>query len=278
MFIVSVCGSVDIRNNEEQLKKLQNCTVVEGSVQILLFDSVNESLFSNISFPKLREITDYLMLYRVNGLRSLGQLFPNLAVIRGQRKFFEYAFVVFEMSSLQEIGLYSLTDIVNGHIRIDKNPSLCFVNSIDWDLIAHEKGEHFIRSVKPDNECPICPGNISNEGFGSTISACPRATHKLGSDNALQGKHLCWNRHHCQKVCDDRCGGSCNDHGECCDAKCLGGCDKGVCTICRNLSIEYNGTRQCMDVCPPGLYEVFITLLYLTYSSNLILVFGKKVY
>lgn len=51
------------------------------------------------------------------------------------------------MFLFQEIGLYSLTDIVHGLVRIDKNPSLCYVNTIDWDLIAKEgKGdEHFIK-------------------------------------------------------------------------------------------------------------------------------------
>lgn len=244
--------SVDIRNTIGQFDVLRGCSVVEGSVQILLFDSVNESLFSNITFPELREITDYLMLYRVNGLRSIGHLFPNLAVIRGQKTFFGYSFVVFEMSSLQEIGLYSLTDITHGLIRIDKNPSLCFVNSIDWELIAYEKGDHSIESIKPDNECPICPGDDKDEeGSHLNISACPRVMRKLG---VTEGRHLCWNRQHCQKVCPSHCH-SCNDKGECCDSKCLGGCSNGACDVCRNFTVEVGRKRQCRDQCPSNLYE-----------------------
>ncbi|KAB0801173.1 hypothetical protein PPYR_05527 [Photinus pyralis] len=244
--------SVDIRNTIGQFDVLRGCSVVEGFVQILLFDNVNESLFSNITFPELREITDYLMLYRVNGLRSIGHLFPNLAVIRGQKTFFGYSFVVFEMSSLQEIGLYSLTDITHGLIRIDKNPSLCFVNSIDWELIAYEKGDHFIASIKPDNECPICPGDDKDEeGSHLNISACPRVVRKLG---VTEGRHLCWNRQHCQKVCPSHCH-SCNDKGECCDSKCLGGCSNGACDVCRNFTVEVGRRRQCRDQCPSNLYE-----------------------
>lgn len=229
---------------------------MEGFVQILLFDNVNESLFSNISFPELTEITDYLLLYRVNGLRSLGQLFPNLAVIRGQKKFFDYAFVVFEMSSLQEIGLYSLTDITQGLIRIDKNPSLCFVNSIDWDLIAQEKGDHFIKSIKPENECPICPPNdTGDEESGSNGIACPLAVPKPGSEDAHQKRYLCWNTQHCQKVCPKGCS-ACNDRDECCDSNCLGGCKNGVCKVCRNFTVIENGKRLCKDRCPNGLYKV----------------------
>jgi hypothetical protein len=40
----------------------------------------------------------------------------------------------------QELGLYSLTDILRGGVRIEKNPLLCFVDTVNWDLIA--KVEH----------------------------------------------------------------------------------------------------------------------------------------
>jgi hypothetical protein len=36
----------------------------------------------------------------------------------------------------QELGLYSLTDILRGGVRIEKNPLLCFVDTVNWDLIA----------------------------------------------------------------------------------------------------------------------------------------------
>lgn len=256
-FFLPVCKSVDIRNTLDQFDVLRGCSVVEGFVQILLFDNVNESLFANITFPELTEITDYLLLYRVNGLRSLGQLFPNLSVIRGQKLFFEYSLVVFEMSSLQEMALYSLTDILHGQIRIDKNPSLCFVNSIDWDIIAYDKGDHFIRSIKPDNECPICPGDdsLNSERSSTSVISCHKATHKLDADHLHQERHLCWNRQHCQKICPKKCN-VCDDQGDCCDDKCLGGCKLGVCNVCRNFTIGSRPNRKCRDNCPDGLYEV----------------------
>lgn len=83
--------------------------------------------------------------YRVKGLRSIGRLFPNLTVIRGHSLFINYALVAFEMMNLQEIGLHSLTTIVRGSVRFEKNPALCYVDTIDWDLIAKAgKGEHVI--------------------------------------------------------------------------------------------------------------------------------------
>lgn len=86
-----------------------------------------------------------LSLFRVKGLRSIGRLFPNLTVIRGHSLFINYALVAFEMMNLQEIGLHSLTTIVRGSVRFEKNPALCYVDTIDWDLIAKAgKGEHVI--------------------------------------------------------------------------------------------------------------------------------------
>jgi len=37
----------------------------------------------NVSFPELTEITDYLMIYGSKALPRLTNVFPNLAVIRG---------------------------------------------------------------------------------------------------------------------------------------------------------------------------------------------------
>ncbi|GIY37963.1 insulin-like peptide receptor [Caerostris extrusa] len=105
---------------------------------ILLIDNGQAQDYDGLSFPDLVEITDYLLLYRAFGLNSVGKLFPNLSVIRGNELFHNYGFVVFEMYHLQEIGLSKLTDILRGSVRIEKNPGLCYVETIDWDLIAKE--------------------------------------------------------------------------------------------------------------------------------------------
>ncbi|GFV13966.1 insulin-like peptide receptor [Trichonephila clavipes] len=178
-----LCKSVDIRNKVENLKKLENCTVIEGHLQILLIDNGQAQDYDGLSFPDLVEITDYLLLYRAFGLNSVGKLFPNLSVIRGNELFHNYAFVVFEMYHLQEIGLSKLTDILRGSVRIEKNPGLCYVETIDWDLIAREgNGGHFIKANKKAAECPnTCPEN----------DQCPESPEK--------SHRLCWNSQHCQK-------------------------------------------------------------------------------
>lgn len=101
-----VCSSIDIRNHPSALKKLENCTVIVGYLKILLFDTVeNKNVFSDYSFPKLTEITGYLLLYRITQLTSLDILFPNLRVIRGVNLFTNYALIMFNMPHLQQVGV-----------------------------------------------------------------------------------------------------------------------------------------------------------------------------
>ncbi|CAB3382465.1 Hypothetical predicted protein [Cloeon dipterum] len=167
----------DLRNNAQNFERLRGCRVIEGSVQIVL---IAEDL-NKLTFPELREITGYLLLYRVSGLRSLAHLFPNLSVIRGKSLLHNFALILYENFNLQEVGLHSLTHILRGYVRIEKNPALCYVDTIDWDFIARaENPEHKIKNNKKRNECPGCPEK-----------GCPVSPQK--------NEPLCWNKQHCQK-------------------------------------------------------------------------------
>lgn len=130
------CGSISAKNSVDQLAALENCTVIEGSLTIAIMDRATAAEFANLTFPRLVEITEYLVIYRIQGLQSLGRLFPNLAVIRGNQLFNNYALIIFDVSSLLNLGLGNLTSIERGLVRIEKNPNLCFVDTIDWDNIA----------------------------------------------------------------------------------------------------------------------------------------------
>ncbi|XP_076354454.1 insulin receptor-like isoform X3 [Tachypleus tridentatus] len=238
-----VCQNVDIRNSVEQFKKIENCTVVEGFLQIVLIDNGTSKNYENLSFHKLREITGYLLLYRAFGMTSIGKLFPELTVIRGNVLFQNYALVIYEVFQLQEIGLKSLTDIVRGSVRIEKNPNLCYVKSIDWDLIAKSgEGGHFIKHNQPSRECP-----------NACHSHCP-LNIRIGPIS----ERLCWNSQWCQKVCHLECQSAsktCDKNGFCCHKECLGGCSindspRG-CRSCRN--VVYN--NKCYEKCPIETYQ-----------------------
>lgn len=99
-----ICGSVDVRNDLVELEKLRGCTVVTGELFIVLLENVTAEEFEPYRFPELEQINGYLLMYKVAGLRTLGGLFPNLSVIRGQKLLMDYAFVIFNMDDLEEVG------------------------------------------------------------------------------------------------------------------------------------------------------------------------------
>lgn len=238
---------MDVRNKPEQLKKLSECRVIEGFLEILLIDNQSGESFDNYTFPLLTEITDFFLVFRVRGLKSLGRMFPNLAVIRGRSLFHNYAFVVFEVFNLEEVALHSLKFIGRGAVRIEKNPELCFTQAIDWTQLSngtHHEANMFIMNRK-ENECPVCPGHAS----GSNCSVL----------TSSKKKYACWNVHHCQVVCPAQCPWNCDALGHCCDKKCLGGCSLNNptnCTACRHLSLGNRPNRQCIDECPIDTYKV----------------------
>ncbi|XP_054837014.1 insulin receptor-like isoform X1 [Eublepharis macularius] len=241
-----VCDSVDIRNNMTKFSLLENCTVIEGHLQILLMFKTKAADFRDLSFPKLTMITDYLLLFRVYGLESLKKLFPNLTVIRGTHLFFNYALVIFEMVHLKEIGLYNLMNITRGAVRIEKNDDLCYLSTIDWSRILDSAEDNYIVSNKDDKEeCgDVCPGVVQGK------SSCP-PTVINGIFNAR-----CWTHEHCQRVCPTACKSQgCTLDDKCCHSECLGNClepnNPGKCVACRNLNLE----GKCVETCPSGYYR-----------------------
>ncbi|KAL6112769.1 igf1r [Pungitius sinensis] len=246
-----ICGpSIDIGNDIIEFRRLENCTVVEGYLQILLIGdknnkNVHQDDFSSLSFPKLTMITDYLLLFRVSGLDSLSTLFPNLAVIRGRNLFYNYALVIFEMTSLKDIGLYNLKNITRGAIRIEKNPELCYLDSIDWSLILDAEFNNYIAGNKQSKECSdVCPGIMENN---------PQCRKTMFNNNY---NYRCWNSNYCQKECPEKCARlACTTDGECCHPQCLGSCtapnSDTACAACAH----YYHQGRCVADCPRDTYK-----------------------
>lgn len=220
------------------IEKLRGCRVVEGSVAILLIDEVTEQQISAYSFPELVEITGYLLLYRVSGIKSLFKLFPNLAVIRGRDIFNDYSLIIYEFENLEEVGLMNLQTIQRGYVRIEKNDKLCFADRVDWSFIAGS-GEHYVQKNK--RHCPYCAKEMG----------CLAAKNE-------NNKFLCWNQQHCQVKCNCN-GNACTPSGKCCDSTCLGGCDENdikKCIACKKFSVGTGREVVCSEYCPKGTYEV----------------------
>lgn len=185
--VPAVCGpGIDIRNDYQQLKRLENCTVIEGYLHILLISKAED--YRSYRFPKLTVITEYLLLFRVAGLESLGDLFPNLTVIRGWKLFYNYALVIFEMTNLKDIGLYNLRNITRGAIRIEKNADLCYLSTVDWSLILDAASNNYIVGNKPPKECgDLCPGTMEEKPL------CEKTT--INNEYSYR----CWTTNRCQK-------------------------------------------------------------------------------
>uniref|UniRef100_A0A452RE49 Tyrosine-protein kinase receptor n=1 Tax=Ursus americanus TaxID=9643 RepID=A0A452RE49_URSAM len=240
-----VCPSLDIRSEVAELRRLENCSVVEGHLQILLMFTATGEDFRGISFPRLTQVTDYLLLFRVYGLESLRDLFPNLAVVRGARLFLGYALVIYEMPHLRDVGLPALGAVLRGAVRVEKNQELCHLSTIDWGLLQPSPGANHIVGNKLREECAdVCPGVL-----GATGQPCARTTFSGHTD------YRCWTSSHCQRVCPCPHGLACTAGGECCHTECLGGCsrpeDPRACVACRHL--YFQGT--CHRACPPGTYQ-----------------------
>ncbi|KAM4690059.1 insulin receptor-related protein [Rhinophrynus dorsalis] len=239
-----VCGSMDIRNDVSQFRKLENCTVIQGNLQILLMFSTKAEDFRGLRFDKLTMITEYLLLFRVYGLESLRDLFPNLSIIRGTALFFHYSLVIYEMPHLRDIGLHSLTNILRGAVRIERNQELCHISTVDWSLLSESVDNNYIVGNKPVEECAdVCPG-IMDHGDSCVKTAVNGLTESR-----------CWTSSNCQK--GQMCGKhkACCSSGGCCHRECLGGCNKTednrACVACRNFYLD----GQCLANCPPGTYE-----------------------
>lgn len=99
-----ICGPIEIRNSVNHFEKqFRNCSVVV-SIQLLLLERTTEKDFKDLSFPNLREVLEFFVLYRVKGLTSIGKLFPNLSVIRGRKLYFDYSLIIFDLANLIEVS------------------------------------------------------------------------------------------------------------------------------------------------------------------------------
>ncbi|KAG7301855.1 hypothetical protein JYU34_013246 [Plutella xylostella] len=201
----------------EALHGLRGCTVIVGNLKILLLERQRPEDYSGISFPQLREITGYMLVYRVSGLESLGQLFPSLARIRGDEVYGDFALIVYDLQDLAQIGLHSLIKIDRGGVIVGGGPMTCYVDTVDWQAIA-PKARHVLLPNGRQTRC-----NVS----------C-RCTLRADTDH-------CWNNRRCQRYVT-------GPDKEQCHEQCFG-CRRtnpADCSVCRH----YTHHRLCVSACP----------------------------
>ena len=135
-----------------------------------------------MSLPNLTEITDHLLLYRADQVRDLSTLLPKLAVIRGNKLTGNYALVIYRMKNMLTISLPSLTSIIRGGVRIEKNPQLCYINTVDWASVVMEPPDPTtgkkLLDIRENQEVNVCS------------DTCP---------SACQNPDTCWDDATCQR-------------------------------------------------------------------------------
>ncbi|PAA54798.1 hypothetical protein BOX15_Mlig016060g2, partial [Macrostomum lignano] len=259
-----LCGSVSISvyTDSEQIGAASNCTVINGHLMISLLNVGNGTEEPEIAgpkgrvyFPYLREVSEYVLLYRVSGLTSLDQLFPKLSVVRGMKTLDEYSFVLFDVLHLTSIGLPWLRHIGGpGGLRVDNSPMLCYLNTVHWSRVLGPRYAslmHF-NHLQDQSQCSNpCPGEFTEVTIGSSVKRAYKS-HCPGH---------CWNQDHCQSLCSESCGeaGCRVDNASlansCCHANCLAGCDGPSdrnCVACRYFRFN----DRCVSACPPGHLEL----------------------
>nr|DBA35950.1 TPA: Insulin-like receptor [Drosophila ananassae]DBA35951.1 TPA: Insulin-like receptor [Drosophila ananassae]DBA35952.1 TPA: Insulin-like receptor [Drosophila ananassae]DBA35953.1 TPA: Insulin-like receptor [Drosophila ananassae] len=240
------CKSMDIRNTADSVNYLANCTKIEGFLLISLIDAPQ---IITGTFPLLTEVTEFIIVYRVWGLESLAQLFPNLSVIRGNALFDGYSLMVHSNPNLKYVGLTKLRSITNGGVRIEKNANLCYANTIDWlHIMADNATAWDVAVVNGDlSSCEACPVKSRSGGSDDTGISCKQYPGK---------KSYCWNSNSCQTICPERCRDNCIDENTCCSKSCLAGCVRDSngnesCIRCRHVSVN----NTCVDSCPPNYFR-----------------------
>ena len=91
---------------------------------------------------------------------------------------------------LEEVGLTGLTTIIRGGVRVNKNPLLCYVDTVDWGaMVAPEYLKHVkIYDNEGANVCPdFCPSHCESLAGAPTGRAAGTRRRARGSRSTGAG-------------------------------------------------------------------------------------------
>ena len=113
----------------------------------------------------------------------------------------DFALIIYQMPNLEEVGLTSLTHILRGGVRIEKNYRLCYVNTINWkEILSDAYHENIHIHVSKFMTC-VFRGFLKpyysfqdNEDENKCPDICPKSCKRSKSGNFP----YCWNEESCQ--------------------------------------------------------------------------------
>lgn len=243
---------------------LQNCTVIEGSIQILDtsflgFQEINDDFIFGKRHPPMdptklealssvKEITGYLDIQAHNPKFKTLNAFRNLEIIGGRQMTEYYSSLYIVKTSLESLNFKNLRKIRSGGVAILENKELCYASEIDWSKV-----------MKSSSHSTLLQNNKDNQ-------KCFLENHKCDSQCSVQG---CWGPGN--KLClacknfqvEDECVASCDPNlglykagdNRCmkCDKECELTCHgdgPGKCDRCKNTK----DGPFCVEKCPAGKF------------------------
>ncbi|NXF72660.1 ERBB2 kinase, partial [Sclerurus mexicanus] len=163
-----VCTGTDMKllrpsspeSHYETLRHLyQGCQVVQGNLELTYLPPDADTAF----LKDIKEVQGYVLIAE-NQVSALA--LQSLRIIRGTQLFQDrYALAVVGNAGpagtpgLRQLGMRHLTEILKGGVHIEKNPQLCFQETIIWSDILHRhnefRGEIRVESTRT-RSCPDC--------------------------------------------------------------------------------------------------------------------------
>lgn len=165
---MTVCPGAKLTVSELPEFQKKNCTVIEGSLEL---NAEPGSGNGNISpLQSVVQITGSLFVSNLpEVVDNLGQILPNLAVIRSHPAFRtphgRFGLFVYKNMYLRSIGLRSLTHILHGDSRVLlwDNMALMFGGTVDWERLT--QGNNPLRNDRGGGQCneSLCRGSCWDE-------------------------------------------------------------------------------------------------------------------
>ncbi|KAL2078715.1 hypothetical protein ACEWY4_026400 [Coilia grayii] len=205
-----------------------DCRIIHGNLEITHLHGDPDLSF----LQSIVEVQGYVLVYNVSA--SVIPL-DSLRIIRGSQLFnSSYSLAVLD-STLRQLRLRSLTEILLGGVDIQRNPLLCYPQRINWEdtLDINNKHRHLQHLQPLPASCQGCSSACGGRGcWGRKDEDCQTLTHVGCVSGCL------------------RCKG---DHpNDCCHTQCAAGCTGPKdtdCLVCRH----FNNDGTCKEGCPPPM-------------------------
>ncbi|CAG9529879.1 unnamed protein product [Cercopithifilaria johnstoni] len=254
--------------DSSNIGSLENCTVIEGFVQLLRHSfEAHRKFFTDgrppMKIPALtakmlealknvKIITEYVDVQAAEfSPASLGFL-SNLRTIEGRKlSLDQFALLITSNQNLKELGLRSLKRIKNGRVYIGKNEKLCFLDSITerWKEIMQMDNISYSVAIKRNGQkcsnTTICDDNCDKRYgcWGEGPRMCVKCSNydvdgECSSNCPTEGFYLVNQK--CLKC-----------HPQC---KTCNGPTERDCATCRNVRIQQGSEWECIAECPKLYY------------------------